>query len=536
MHERGYEDGDVSSLSLDLRPPVRLDLWALAFAVGVVVGTVVLPLAPSIVVVSVVLCAGALLWRDLLPAGWRLMAVLGPLFVAGGVGVAVVHAGTPDPLADLAALEPGPIILVGRISSPPVQSSFGYRADVRVEHLWHEGREVLRGGGVEVFAGDLSVGVGDRVRVDGEISVPETSEDGFDYARYLSTKRISALVEATNVLPVGEEQGWIGRVHRRTDVALGYGLRPEEAAIVRGMVLGDRSLMPEDLEDAFQRSGITHVLAISGQHVAILAAVVFFALRMLALPPNARVAATLVLTWLYIVVAGAPPSAIRAGVVATFVLAAGPLGRQVAPVHFMTTMLAAVLAYNPLLVYSTGFQLSVAAVFGILLLRKMLGALVDLTVLRPFRKPPRAVSNLIGVSLAAQVATTPIIAATFDEVSTVGVFTNLVAVPISGPILTLGLLGSLAGNVAPILAYPLNACNGFLVTILEGIARFAASLPFATTTTPGVTLLVVGLFYAGCLPVVVAERIFPEERRTLWASLLLLWTTLWLVLVGAGSV
>ena len=57
-----------------------------------------------------------------------------------------------------------------------------------------------------------------------------------------------------------ENLGWIGRVHRRTDVALGYGLRPQEAAVVRGMVLGDRSLMPENLELAFQRSGVTHVL------------------------------------------------------------------------------------------------------------------------------------------------------------------------------------------------------------------------------------------------------------------------------------
>nr|MBA2781464.1 hypothetical protein [Rubrobacteraceae bacterium] len=90
-----------------------------------------------------------------------------------------------------------------------------------------------------------------RVRVEGEISRPQVGEDGFDYGRYLATKRISALVEATSVRPVGEERGWIGQVHRRTDVALGYGLRPREAAVVRGMVLGDRSLMPEELEKSF---------------------------------------------------------------------------------------------------------------------------------------------------------------------------------------------------------------------------------------------------------------------------------------------
>jgi competence protein ComEC len=302
------------------------------------------------------------------------------------------------------------------------------------------------------------------------------------------------------------------------------------------MVLGDRSLMPEELEKSFQRSGITHVLAISGQHVVILAAVIYFAIRIFAIPPTIRAGLTMGLLWVYIVIAGAPPSAIRAGVVATFVLAAPLLGRQVSPLHFMTTMLALVLSYNPQLIYSTGFQLSVAAVFGILMLTKPLKSLVARTLLRPFARPPEQLSNLLSVSLAAQITTSPIVAATFDQVSVVGVLTNLIAVPLSGPILILGLLGSLAGNVAPVLAYPLNACNGFLVTILIRAAQGSSSLPFASITTPGVTPLLVGLFYAGCFPPIVAERVFSSEHRPLWAALLLLWTVLWLVLVGAGSV
>ena len=429
------------------------------------------------------------------------------------------------------------MVVVGRIASPPVPSGYGYRADLRVEHLWHDNEEILRGGGAEVFAVDLSgVGVGDRVRVDGEISLPEPGEDGFDYVRYLSTKRISAVIEATRVWLVDEDAGWIGQVHRRTDTALGYGLRPQEAAVVRGMVLGDRSLIPEDLELAFQRSGITHVLAISGQHVAILAALFYFALRTIAVGPAYKIPATLVLMWVYILIAGAPPSAIRAGVVATLVFVAGLLGRQVSALHFMTTMLAAVLAYNPLLVYNTGFQLSVAAVFGILLLRKPLKVLIEGTLLRYFKKPPEAVSNLLAISLAAQVATTPIIAASFGEISVIGVLTNMIAVPISGPILTLGLLGSLVGNVAPALAYPLNASNGFLVALLEWIARTASAFPYATVGTSGVTLPLIWLFYAGCVPTAIAESAFPEERWALWGALLISWTALWLALVGAGSV
>ncbi len=525
-----------SGPDLDLSPPVRLDLWAILAAAGIAVGTLAPPLAPVLLVAVFIVAIGALTWRDLVPAEWRLMAVLAPLFAAGGVTIALLHAATPDPLAELAAMEPGEVVLVGRIASPPEKSGFGYMADLRVERLWYQGREILRGGGVEVFAGDLSISVGDRVRLDGEISRPQIGEDGFNYSRYLATKRISALVEATSVRRVGQQRGWIGQVHRRTDVALGYGLRPREAAVVRGMVLGDRSLMPEELEKSFQRSGITHVLAISGQHVAILAAVIYFAVRIFAVPPSIRAGVTMGLMWLYILIAGAPPSAIRAGVVATFVLAAPLLGRQVSPLHFMSTMLALVLSYNPQLIYSTGFQLSVAAVFGILLLTKPLKSLLERTLLRLLESPPTQLLNLICVSLAAQLTTSPIVAATFEQVSIVGVFTNLIAVPLSGPILILGLLGSLAGNIYPLLAYPLNACNGFLVTILIETAQGASSLPFASVTTPGVTLFLVGLFYAGCVPPIVAGRLFSSERKSLWAALLLIWSALWLVLVAAGRI
>ncbi len=530
----GHATGQAPAgdLGLDLSPPVRLDLWALLFALGVVAGTMVAPLAVAFLLASLAASAIVALRQGLIPGKWRAMALFSPLFVAGGIGVAFLHATVPDPLRDLAAVEPGGVVVVGRVHSPPVPTSYGYRADVRVEHLWYEESEVLRGGGVQVYGGDLPFGVGDRVRVDGELTRPEVSEDGFDYGRYLETKNVSGILYATGAWPVDEERGVVGRIHRQTDVSLGYGLRPQEASVVRGMVLGDQSRIPEELEEAFRRSGITHVLAISGQHVAILAAMIYFVLRLFAVPVLFRNPTTIALAWLYIMIAGAPPSAIRAGVVATFVLAAPLFGRQLSPLHFMTTMLALVLAWNPLLLYNPGFQLSVAAVFGILLLRKPLLALVKKTILRPFRKPNEIFSNLLAVSLAAQVATMPIIAVSFGEVSAIGPLTNLIAVPLSGPILTLGLLGTLAGSIAAPLAYLINACNGFLVTVLTKVAEAASALSIAAVETPGATLWLVGLFYLGCVPAAVSGWALPEERWPGLAALLLVWTAAWATLVA----
>ena len=93
----------------------------------------------------------------------------------------------------------------------------------------------------------------------------------------------------------------------------------------------------------------------------------------------------------------------------------------------------------------------------------------------------------------------------------------------------------LAGNLYPLLAYLLNACNGFLVTILMQTAQGASSLPFASVTTPGVPQLLVGLFYTGCVASMVAGRAYCSERKSLWAALLLTWSALWLELV-AGQI
>lgn len=141
-------------------------------------------------------------------------------------------------------------------------------------------------------------------------------------------------------------------------------------------------------------------------------------------------------------------------------------------------------------------------------------------------------SNLLSVSLAAQIATTPIIAMSFGEVSVIGVLTNLVAVPLSGPILTLGLLGAVAGNLVAPLAYLINASNGFLTTILIWVAEGASTLPAAAVATPGATLFLVGLFYLGCAPAAIAEAALPEERWPKVAGLLVLWAALWIVLVA----
>ena len=100
------------------------------------------------------------------------------------------------------------------------------------------------------------------------------------------------------------------------------------------------------------------------------------------------------------------------------------------------------------------------------------------------------------------------------------------------PLLTLGLLGTLAGNAVAPLAYLINVSNGFLVTVLVWVAEAASTLPIAAVATPGAMLPLVGLFYLGCLPAALAEATLSEERWSRVAALLVLWASLWILLVA----
>jgi hypothetical protein len=166
-----------------------------------------------------------------------------------------------------------------------------------------------------------------------------------------------------------------------------------------------------------------------------------------------------------------------------------------------------------------------------ILLTKPLKSLVEHTLLRPLKTPPAQLSNLIFVSLAALLATSPIVAATFGQVANVGVFTNLIAVPLSGPIL---ILGSRRKHL-PLASLPtqsLQRLSGHDPDTDRAGSRFASvRVGNDTRRNPAPRRPVLRRMR----PPVVAGRAFSSERRSLWAALLLIWSALWIVLV-AGQI
>ena len=157
-------------------------------------------------------------------------------------------------------------------------------------------------------------------------------------------------------------------MRRRAEAGLGRGLAAPEAALLSGMVLGEDERLSDEVRTDFERWGLAHLLAVSGQNVVLLAMLVLGAGMALGLPLRMRLGAALVLVALYVPLAGGGPSIQRAGVMGAAGLVAALAGRPASRWYALGLAAAVTLAVNPRASGEPGWQLSFAAVAGLLAL------------------------------------------------------------------------------------------------------------------------------------------------------------------------
>jgi competence protein ComEC len=201
------------------------------------------------------------------------------------------------------------------------------------------------------------------------------------------------------------------------------------------MTIGDTSDIPEPTLDLWRRAGLTHLLAVSGSNVAIVVGIVALCCRHLSL--KVRVVASACALAFYVLVVGPEPSVLRAGAMGGIALVALWTGRPTRSLTLLGVALIVVVLARPGLVYSPGLQLSAAATAGIVVWAGPLAS--------RFPRRPRPVALALGATLAAQFAVSPILLATFGEVSIVSPLANLLAFPAVAPLTVVGLAaGALA--------------------------------------------------------------------------------------------
>ena len=322
-----------------------------------------------------------------------------------------------------------------------------------------------------------------------------------------------AVLRVNFARPTGRRRGGIAgavdAIRRRAEAGLDAGLGRPEAALARGMVLGQDDRLSASSRDDFQRSGLAHILAASGQNVMLLAALALPLLAWAGLGLRARLAGVLVLVAIYVPLAGAGPSIQRAGVMGAAGLVAAIAGRRASRWYALLLAAAATLALDPRAVQDAGWQLSFAAVVAILALATALRE--RLTA----RGVPHGLAQALALTGAATLGTAPLLAHHFDRVSLVSLPANLAATPAIAPVMWLGMLSAAAAQVAEPAARLLDALALYPLAYLEWLARASASLPAAAVTVHLGAWWEVASVYALAAAAIAARRRLREAAR--WA-------------------
>lgn len=257
----------------------------------------------------------------------------------------------------------------------------------------------------------------------------------------------------------------------RASAALGRGMPAREAELARGFVLGeDERIDPATVED-FRRAGLSHLLAVSGQNVALLALLAVPVLAALGMPLRARLLWLLGLIAVYVPLAGAGPSIQRAGVMGALSVLATLAGRRAARLYALVVAAIATLAIEPAIAADVGWQLSFAAVLGILLLaaglREAIGAATGAR-----GAVGRTLVEGAAMTIAATLATAPLITFHFGELSTTTLVANLLALPAVAPAMWLGMLSAAAGQLPGVPVEAFNYPNALLLAYIAQVASW----------------------------------------------------------------
>jgi competence protein ComEC len=272
--------------------------------------------------------------------------------------------------------------------------------------------------------------------------------------------------------------------------------RIRTAEMAAALALGRRDLVPREVRDRWRRSGLAHLIAVSGLHVGLVGGAVWLLLALTGVSPRTTRIAVLAAVPAYAILAGAAPSAMRAALMAAIYLAARLLGRAILPMAAVLLAVTILLIAQPSLIANIGFQLTVV----------ITAALVRwVPVLTSTLFGPRWVTGPVAVPVVAQTAAAPLVAWHFRTLIPGAIIANLLALPLLAPII----LGSVAATVVAPLWSAAAALGLDLVNLLLSLLRIvSAPARAAELVTPPVPVAAVVLL-------VVAGWVALQARR--WA-------------------
>ena len=422
-------------------------------------------------------------------------SILAALFLLGAARLRMQTTLFPEHHITVFADLPCTVAVEGLVCKPVLARAEGLSTVVDVDSIWvmaqkfpADGRCLLR-----LYQAAPRLKYGDRIVVRGQLRSPrgERNPGEFNYRNYLAAQNIHAVLSVNSVrhvLLLNSKEGafllrsFVYPVRRFVVSFIDASMSGQPAALLKALLVGARGDIDSELRKEFANVGVIHVLAVSGLHVGFILAGLLGLFSFLRIRDPWRTVLTMIGLLFYAWLTGLSPSVFRASVMAIVLLGGRLLQRRSDILNSLAVAAFIILAIQPLDLFQPGFQLSFAAVAGIVLLYNRFTQIFQPLFYSLHEKGLGLLNGIVTlffVSLAAQAATLPLTAYYFGRLPIVSLLANLVVVPLVAVIVSLGLVAVLAG----VISFPVGALFAntvwLLLTVLIAIVKTAAKLPFA---------------------------------------------------------
>lgn len=322
---------------------------------------------------------------------------------------------------------------------------------------------------------------GDYISISGQIEGLESNNYIQNQKGYFLTNKISATAYYPEIRKISYQQGAFGNYwfnFRRKLITIRKSLEnniyrslPEpQAGLLAGILLGTRAELSSETKEILTKVGLIHIIALSGYNVTIIAEAMRLGLRQY----SARLSfwGSFIGIWLFVAMTGFSSTVVRAALMGSLIIFAQKIGRRASALISVLVASAIMILFNPyILLYDIGFQLSFAAVFGILFLAPLIS--------KYFTVFGKVLGPILAATLSAQLFTFGVISFYFERISFVSLFANLLVAPIIPLVMLLGFLGGVASYVSIWFGSKLFYVTWFLLTYIIEISNFLGRFKFA---------------------------------------------------------
>jgi competence protein ComEC len=310
----------------------------------------------------------------------------------------------------------------------------------------------------------------------GVLRAPRGPERGFDERTWLRRHGVHVVLKGDRWHQTGRRGGLGGladRLHEWVARSIGRSIHGERRGVVEGVVLGEDQGLSDELRRDFRASGLYHLLAVSGQNVALVAVGALVLVWLAGLPRMVGEVGALLSIVAYVLAVGAQPSVVRAGIAGALGSLAWITARERDRWWFLLLGALALLAWSPYALLDAGFQLSFVAVAAIFTVTPRISAMLE------GYPVPDKLAGVVAVSGACGLATAPILWMQFGTIPVLSVPANALAAPVVAPLLGLALGAAVLHPLFPAGAAGLAWLGGLCAAYLTACARLIGGLPFA---------------------------------------------------------